>query len=385
LAAKAVVAALRAAGALVSFGAGALGTGAAGLGRAAGKTASAAGTVAGRGAATAGRGAARSVAVLPRRLFFLVSDVADRLPRPVFRPWYLAAALLAIAAVAGVPYAKALLSTLKVVVGTIRVESVRPDELVTVDGVPQGRAPVTMTVPVGRHRIEVGQAGQMRAHDVEVAAGRETFLRAAGPELKATGSMRVSTDPAGAEVLVDGMLQGTAPLTVDNLAEGEHTLLVRDKAGSVRQTVQIKAGQAAEASVQLRPGWLAVFAPVKLSVLEDGKSIGSTEGGRMLLSPGPHTVEIVSQTLGYRETRSFEIRPGQVSAVTVQLPPATIEVVAPAEAEGFIDGQSVGLAPLGPLQVEVGTREITMRHPALGERRQVVSVTYTAPVRVVFE
>jgi hypothetical protein len=348
-------------------------------------SAAAAGTVAGRGAAVAGKGAGRAAATLPRKLFFLVSDVADRLPKPVFRPWYLAAALLAIAAVAGVPYAKALLSTPKVEVGTIRVESARPDELVTVDGVPQGRAPVTVSVPVGRHRIEVGRAGQMRAHDVVVTAGRETSLQAAGPELKAAGAVRVSTDPPGAEVLVDGMLHGTAPLTIDNLAEGAHTLLVRDKSGSVRQTVQVKAEETTDASVQLRPGWLAVFAPVKLTVLENGKPIGSTEGGRMLIAPGPHTVEVVSQAFGYRETRSVEIKPGQVSAVTIELPPATIEVVAPPEAEVFVDGQSVGLAPLGPLQVAVGTREITMRHPELGERRQVVSVTYTAPVRVVFE
>jgi len=388
MAVKAAGAVVRTAGALVSSAARGLGAGAAGLGRAAGRAASAAsaaGTVAGRGSAAAGKGAGRAAATLPRKLFFLVSDVADRLPKPVFRPWYLAAALLAIAAVAGVPYAKALLSTPKVEVGTLRVESARPDELVTVDGVPHGRAPVTVSVPAGRHRIEVGRAGQMRAHDVEVAAGRETFLQAAGPELKAAGSIRVSTDPPGAEVLVDGMLQGTAPLTIDNLAEGAHTLLVRDKSGSVRQTVQVKAEETTDASVQLRPGWLAVFAPVKLTVLENGKPIGSTEGGRMLIAPGPHTVDVVSQAVGYRETRSVEIKPGQVSAVTIQLPPATIEVVAPPEAEVFVDGQSVGLAPLGPLQVAVGTREITMRHPALGERRQVVSVTYTAPVKVVFE
>jgi hypothetical protein len=366
-------------------------TSAAGAGRAAGPTAggtasaaSAARGAAGRSAA-AGRGFGRSIIAFPRQLYFVLSDAADRVPKPVVRPWHFAAALLVMAAVAGVPYAKALLDTPKVEVGTIRVESARPDELVTIDGVPQGRAPVTVSLPVGRHRIEVGSAGRMRPHEVEVTAGRQTLLQAAGPELKATGSLRVSTDPAGAEVLVDGMLQGTAPLTVENLAEGEHALLVRDKSGSVRQTVQVKAEGVADASVQIRPGWLAVFAPVKLTVLENGKPIGSTEAGRMLLSPGPHTVEIVSQAIGYRETRSFDIKPGQVSAVTIQMPPATIEVVAPPGAEVFVDGQSVGQAPLGPLQVAVGTREITMRHPALGDRRQVVSVTFNAPVKVVFE
>jgi hypothetical protein len=94
---------------------------------------------------------------------------------------------------------------------------------------------------------------------------------------------------------------------------------------------------------------------------------------------------VVSQTIGFRETRKLDIRPGEVSAVTIQMPPVTIEIVAPAEAEILIDGQAVGQAPLGPLQVAVGTREITMRHPTLGERRHVVSVTYNAPVKVIFE
>jgi len=256
---------------------------------------------------------------------------------------------------------------------------------VTIDGVPQGRVPVTASVPAGRHRVEVGRAGQMRAHEVDVAVGRETLLQAAGPNLKATGSLRVTTEPPGADVLIDGMLHGTSPLTIDNLAEGAHALLVRDKSGSVRQTVEVKPDATTDAALQLRPGWLAVFAPVRLQVLENGRPIGSTEGGRMLASPGPHTVEVVSQAMGFRETRHVEIKPGQVSAVTIQMPPVTIEIVAPADAEILVDGQVVGQAPLGPLQVAVGTREITMRHPALGERRQVVSVTYNAPVKVSFE
>jgi hypothetical protein len=238
---------------------------------------------------------------------------------------------------------------------------------------------------VGRHRIEVSSAGRTRAHDVDVAAGREALVQAAGDDLKATGSIRVTTEPAGAEVLIDGVVHGRAPLTVENLTEGPHTVLVRDGSGSVRQTVRVRENQTSDATVSLRPGWLAVFAPVKLEVLENGRSIGSTEGGRILTPPGPHTIEVVSQAMGFRETRQVEIKPGAVAAVTIAMPPATIEVVAPAESEILIDGRTVGTAPLGPLHAAVGTREIVMRHPTLGERRQVVSVTYNAPVRVVFD
>jgi len=322
---------------------------------------------------------------VPRTLYFVVSDVADRLPKPVFRPWYLAVVLAAIVAVAGVPYAKAWWFTANPALGTIRVESVRPDAVVTIDGVSQGPAPVTASVPAGRHRIEIASAGRTRTHEVEVAADRETLVQAAGFDLKGMGSIRVTTDPAGLEVRVDGVLHGRSPLTIDNLAEGTHTLLVRNGEGTVRRTVRVRSDETVDATLQVRPGWLAVFAPVKLEILENGRSIGSTEGGRVLSAPGPHTIELVSQAMGFRETRQVDIKPGEVAAVTIQMPPVTIEIVAPAEAEILVDGQAVGRAPLGPIEVAVGTREIVMRHPTLGERRQVVSVTYTAPARVVFD
>jgi len=319
---------------------------AAGAGRATGRAtataasaAAAIGGAAGRTAVSAGKGIARAAVTIPRKAYFLASDLADRVPKPAFRPWYLAAALVVIAAAAGVPYARARLFTDKPAEGSIRVESAVPGPLV----------------------------------------------QAAGADVKGTGSIRVTTEPAGADVLIDGVLHGSAPLTVDNLAEGAHTILVRDGTGSVRKTVQVRADEAVEAALQLRPGWLAVFAPVKLEILENGRSIGSTEGGRILTPPGPHTIELVSQAMGFRETRQVEIRPGVVAAVTIAMPPATIEIVAPADAEILVDGERIGTAPLGPIQVAVGTREILMRHPALGERRQTVSVTYLSPTRVVFE
>ncbi|HSP89411.1 MAG TPA: PEGA domain-containing protein, partial [Vicinamibacterales bacterium] len=311
-------------------------------GRATATAASAAaafGGTAGRTAASAGAVIARAAVAIPRKAYFLASDLADRVPKPAFRPWYLAAALVVIAAVAGVPYARARLFTEKPAESSIRVEPAVPDVL----------------------------------------------PKAAGADLKGTGSIRVTTEPAGADVLIDGVLHGSAPLTVENLAEGAHTILVRDGTGSVRKTVQVRADEAVEAALQLRPGWLAVFAPVKLEILENGRSIGSTERGRILTPPGPHTIELVSQAMGFRETRQVEIKPGVVAAVTIAMPPATIEIVAPADAEILVDGERIGTAPLGPVQVAVGTREILMRHATLGERRQTVSVTYLSPTRVVFE
>jgi hypothetical protein len=314
---------------------------------AAAQAVSAASRAAGAGAGVAGTGAGRTAISLPRRIYFVFSDLADRLPRPVVRPWYLAAALLVIVAVAGVPYAKSWLSTHA------------PDLKAGL----VGSAPPPASPP----------APAVKTATPTTAATTDT------------GSVRVTVDPAGADVLLDGMLQGAAPLTIENLSAGAHALVVRDDSGTVRQSVRVTAGQTTDVSLKIRPGWLAVFAPVKLEVLENGKPIGSTEAGRILAAAGPHTIEVGSQAIGFRETRQVEIKPGEVLALTIELPPATVEVAAPADAEILVDGQSVGQAPLGPLQIAVGTREFVMRHPTLGERRQTVTVTYNGPARISFE
>ncbi|MFO7692846.1 MAG: PEGA domain-containing protein, partial [Vicinamibacterales bacterium] len=337
------VSAASAAGELLGRGAALTGSG---IRRTAGGTASAAaacGALTGRGFVLAATGIGRAAVTIPRKLYFIASDVADRVPKPLFRPWYLAAALVVIVAVAGVPYARAWLFT------------------------------------------EMPAGSRSPAPEAEVPVERPTLARAAGADLKGMGSISVTTDPAGAEVRIDGVLHGRAPLTVENVAEGTHTILVRDGSGSVRQTVRVREDETFDATIPLGPGWLAVFAPVKLEILENGHSIGSTERGRILTPPGPHTIEVVSEAMGFRETRQVEIKPGRVAALTIAMPPATLEIAAPADAEILVDGEHVGTAPLGPIQVAVGTREIVMRHPALGERRQTVSVTYLSPARVVFE
>jgi len=49
---------------------------------------------------------------------------------------------------------------------------------------------------------------------------------------------------------------------------------------------------------------------------------------------------------------------------------------------GARDGRHVGETPIGNLAVAIGPHEVVFRHPQLGEKRQAVSVTLNAPVRV---
>jgi hypothetical protein len=127
-----------------------------------------------------------------------------------------------------------------------------------------------------------------------------------------------------------------------------------------------------------------VFAPAELQILEAGVVVGTTESGRILVKPGDYVLDLVSERLGFRTTRTVEVKPGEVAVLNVELPPAPLEIVAPEGAELSIDGKSIGTAPLEAQSVAVGTCEVVMRHPVLGEQRQTTTVTYRTPNRVVF-
>jgi hypothetical protein len=332
-----------------------------------------------------GRTIGAAALAAPVRGYYLVGDLAARFLRPVLRPGYLFAALLVIASVAGVPFAKAYWFSLKPQTGTLRVEPARPGLTVRIDGVAHGTPPLSTALAVGRHRIEVDGGGRTRSQDVVVTTGQDTVVQLSGGATGGAGTLRLMSEPAGAQVWLDGALHGTAPLTIDNVAEGSHTVVVRDAGGSVRQNVRVRPDETVEATIAIRPGWLAVFAPIRLDIVEDGRVIGTTEGGRLLTKPGEHTLELVGGQIGFRETRKVDVKPGEVAALTIQLPTAMLEVLAPADAEILIDGQLVGMAPLAPVAVAAGTREVTMRHPTLGEQRQTTTITYRTPNRVVFE
>jgi len=356
--------------------------------RASSSTATASGPVVTR-ACRATVGAARTTGAaalaVPVRAYYLVGDLAERIPRPALRPGYLLVALLVIAAVAGVPYAKARWLAFKPQTGNIRIESARPGLSIRIDGVARGTTPLSAAVEAGRHRVEVDAGGRTRAQDVVVTAGQDTMVQLSGDPTRGAGTLRLTSEPAGAEVWLDGVFRGTAPVTIEHVVEGSHTVLVREAGGSVRQTVRVRADETVEATIPIRPGWLAVFAPIRLDIVEDGRVIGTTEGGRIPARPGEHTLEFVGGPIGFRETRTVVVKPGDVAALTIELPTAMLEVIAPDDAEILIDGQLIGKAPLAPVAVAAGTREVSMRHPTLGEQRQMTTITYRTPNRVVFE
>jgi hypothetical protein len=188
-----------------------------------------------------------------------------------------------------------------------------------------------------------------------------------------TGRIEIETQPAGARVLLDGKPAGDSPLSLDAVAAGRHSITLVSTSGSIKRTIRVEAGRTTKLDIPIFSGWVGIFAPFVVEVSEGGKVIGTTEESRLMLTPGRHELTLVNRELGYRGSRTVDIEPGEVRSLTLD-PRGAVNFNASPWAEVWIDGRKVGDTPIANLQLPLGIREVTFRHPQFGERRMPVTV-----------
>jgi PEGA domain len=315
--------------------------------------------------------------------------------RPAARAWMPKAAVAAAAAVVlltGGYVAMRFLGgrSAAVATGTVSVTTVPPGAQVLIDGQARGATPLTVTVQPGAHTLELRGGSEPRTMPITVNAGQEIAQYVElGKPVDTFGKLQVRSEPAGAQVVVDGTDRGKAPVLIDALTPGEHAVVLQSDATTVKQTVTVEAGQTASLVVPLAAtegapvsGWVAVKAPVELQLYEGSRLLGTTSSDRVMVSAGKHDLDLVNEPLGYRVTRTIQVPPGKVASIAVNWPTGTLAINALPWAEVLVDGNRVGETPIGNLTLPIGPHEILFRHPDLGEQRQAVTVSLKMPARV---
>jgi hypothetical protein len=196
-----------------------------------------------------------------------------------------------------------------------------------------------------------------------------------------TGRLEVETQPAGARILIDGKAAGESPVALDGIPAGRHTVTFVTPSGSVKRTIRIEVGRTTKLDVPIFSGWVGIYAPFVLEVAEGGRVIGTTEESRILLSPGKHDLTLVNRELGYSSAQTVEIEPGEVKSISID-PRGRVNLNASPWAEVWIDGRKVGDTPIANLQLPLGVREVTFRHPQFGERKVTLTVKGNAPAAI---
>ena len=294
--------------------------------------------------------------------------------------------------------------------GTIDVQAASDPNLaggqIFVDGQLKGTVPSAIDVPKGRHLLEIKKEKfNDYAQWVDVQEGQRMTL---APSLKtnAKGSLLVDADVRGAAVAVDGrQLDDTAPVLIDDLEEGAHVIEVsKPPAVPWKQTVYVKGGQRAKIMAELSAavqqaegGNIRVIVNIADAVVwVDGESKGKQPVDVTGMRPGTHLVEARAEGYDPKE-ESVTVNAGSATIVKLNLeqstgprgPAGVLSIVSPVpEATVYIDGASVGIAPLEK-PVTAGEHFVTVEKPGYAKFEQKVRVdakktlTVTAELRAV--
>jgi hypothetical protein len=279
--------------------------------------------------------------------------------------------------------------------GSVSIESEPGGAAIVIDGQPRGTTPVSLTLPAGRHTLQLRQQNHTQEVSLMVTRAVSTVHHFTWPaetslaSTSATGSLRVATDGAAATVTVDGVVRGSTPVTVHNLAVGDHNVtVVRNGDATYRRTIRVDAAATASLLITNRTGagpesgWFSVTAGVPLQIFEDGKLVGSTETDRILVPAGDHSFDFTNAALGFLDSQDVKIVAGVDKRLTIDLPQAAISINATPWAQVWLDGRELGVTPLGDVTTIIGSHELVFRHPQFGERRVTTVVTTREPARV---
>jgi hypothetical protein len=279
-----------------------------------------------------------------------------------------------------------------VTTGTVVITTNPSGAQAIVDGQSRGETPLTLTLHAGAHRVELRGAGGAKVIPVTISAGTAVTQYIEMPHAASApaGQLQIRTEPSGARVTVDGAPRGISPTMVTELSAGDHTVLLESDLGSTKQTVTIESGATASlvvplsapAAPQSGSGWISVAAPVEMQLFESDRLLGTTRSDRIVLSSGRHDIDIVSDELGYRVTRTVKVTPGKVTPLNVEMPKGTIALNALPWAEVWIDGEKVGETPIGNLSLAIGAHDVVFRNPDLGEEHHTAIVTLKEVVRL---
>lgn len=208
---------------------------------------------------------------------------------------------------------------------TVVVRSTPSGASVWIDGVKLvQQTPLVADVDLvdGAHTLRIGLAAGAPAERAFTLTARDRQL-VLSENLQSGATMRVETQPAGARVLVDGVLAGRSPLTVP-AASGRRVVQVR-KTGFRTKTVAVPAERPEQAVVNLtldadsKQGQLVVQSTLPAELELDGAPWGTTSSAERPCGVGRHQVRVHVPALGIERVVTVDVHERGVARYFVPL------------------------------------------------------------------
>lgn len=190
--------------------------------------------------------------------------------------------------------------------GRIEVSSDPAGARVTLDGKAVGQAPITLPdLPAGHHTVAVGTGSNVvnRQVDVRAGAAATVFVALAASTPAASTGTFVVESPADLRLIERGELLGVSNAAPLPLRTGRHEFELVNEALELRLTrsITINAGKLTRLSVPMPNGTLFANAAPWAEVFVDGRSIGVTPLGNVVVPVGTHDVIWRHPQLGQRQ------------------------------------------------------------------------------------
>ncbi|HUH01716.1 MAG TPA: serine/threonine-protein kinase [Kofleriaceae bacterium] len=201
-----------------------------------------------------------------------------------------------------------------VTTATLAIDSVPAGARVWVDGAELPTpTPTAAVVTSGEpHRIDLEADGFARwsLMDVRVEPGKTLPIKPTLVAIRA--SLSVITDPAGAEVELNGAALGLSPIERDDLAPGRGVLVIRKKGYQrLRESVELAVARPVAIERTLEPivvyGSIRVAVPGWADVYLRGKKIGTVPRQALRLPVGTHRLRLHNPTTNQEHWLDAEV------------------------------------------------------------------------------
>ncbi len=238
---------------------------------------------------------------------------------------------------------------LEALTGILLVTSDPPACDVSVKGVSLGSTPLLVTtLESGSHRLAVSSPGY-QTKEIDVTLDGRTPVKQEIALLSDSGTLALTSDPEGAEVLINGIARGRAPCRIDRIPGGTVTVKVQAEGFQPHtREITLAAGEVQSVEVQLKPlpGTLRVVSiPEGARVYIDDEYKGETPFD--LTKAEPRTYRVRVERAGH-EPVARDVTLAKGASITEEFRLAKITgrleiVTAPSRATVLVGGKKVGI------------------------------------------
>jgi serine/threonine-protein kinase len=251
----------------------------------------------------------------------------------------------------------------------LNVDTEPPGAEILLNGEHGGKSPTEIALPLGKYRVAVRLEGYVEwTEEMQLGEARAYPLKVRlEPEVK-KATLRVITDPPGADVQVDGQSMGRTPASGDFPAGRRIVQISLDGYEAHSEEVSLDEPREYALDITLkraaREGDLRIESvPAGAEVFLDGKPRGVTPF-ELKIPPGEHMVALKLQDHEDWQQR-VRIEEGKVSPIRASLMPiarqSTLAVSSvPSKAEVYVDGVRKGKTPL-KLQLPMDTYKVQVK------------------------